>query len=69
MLDERRADELEDVVSVAEGVHHLFDHLVLVELRVQLLTRRVSLSVLHEGSLHVDFLGANLKANHSIIGV
>ena len=49
LLDERRSDEFEDVVSVAEGVHHLFDHLILIELRVQLLPRRVSLRVLQMG--------------------
>ena len=48
--DERRADELEDVISVPEGVHHLFDHLILVKLRVQLLPSRVSLRVLQMGS-------------------
>ena len=34
LLDECRPNELVDVVSVAEGVHHLLYHLVLVELRV-----------------------------------
>ena len=32
LLDECRPNELVDVVGVAEGVHHLLYHLVLVEL-------------------------------------